>query len=235
MPPTTRSAKQPTPQVVDQAGQSSTVAGIVAVSIAIVAAIVLRFWASLDDFWLDEIWSWIGAGLLQRPFEVFTRIHHDNNHHLNTLVLYALGRDAPFYVYRLPAVLAGIGTVLLCGQVARQWSHAAAVSATLLTGCSFLLIQYSSEARGYAYLLFFTMASFALIQKSFESQRAIWEALFACCAILGFLSHLTYLFAYVALVAWSIWRKVRRDGWLSRQHIVPAVFEILIPTSFVVF
>src|SRR3954452_10860912 len=131
-----------------------TIVGIAAVSIAIVLAIVLRIWASLDDFWLDEIWSWVKAMQLKSPLEVFTRVHHDNNHHLNTLVLYAIGRDAPFYLYRLPAVLAGIGTVLLCGWVARPWGRPAAVTAILLTGCSFLLIEYSSEARGYAYLLF---------------------------------------------------------------------------------
>ena len=91
----------------------------------------------------------------------------------------------------------------------------AAVAATLFTGCSFLLIQYSSGARGYAYLLFFTMASFAAIQESLDRPRALWDVLFAGCAIFGFLSHLTYLFAYVALVAWSLWRRIRGDGWFA--------------------
>lgn len=215
-----------------RSGQLPTFIGFVAVSIAIALAVVLRFWASLDNFWLDEIWSWMMAMRLKSPLEVVTRLHHDNNHHLNTLVLYLFGKDAPLYLYRLPAVVAGIGTVLLCGWVARRWNGPAAVAATLLTGCSFLLIEYSSEARGYAYLLFFTMASFAVIQESLERPRAIWDVLFACCAILGFLSHLTYLFAYVALVAWSLWRRIRRDGWLSRRHIVPLIFQILIPAGF---
>ena len=215
-------------------GQLPTIIGWGAASIAIVLAVVLRFWASLDNFWLDEIWSWMMAGQLNSPLEIVTRLHHDNNHHLNTFVLYSFGKDAPVYLYRLPAVLAGIGAVLLCGWVARRWSRPAAVAATLLTGCSFLLIQYSSEARGYAYLLFFTMASFAVIQESLERPGAIWQMLFACCAILGFLSHLTYLFAYVALVAWSLWHRIRRDGWLSRRHIVPFICQVLIPGSFVV-
>jgi hypothetical protein len=194
---------------------------------------VLRVWASLDNFWLDEIWSWMMAGQLKSPLEVVTRLHHDNNHYLNTLVLYTLGHDAPVYLYRLPAVVAGIGTVLLCGWVAHRWSRAAGVAATLLTGCSFLLVQYSSEARGYAYLLFFTMWSFAIVQESLERPRIIWNILFALCAVLGFLSHLTYLFTYVALVAWSVWGSIRRDGRLLRRHIVPFVFQILIPSSFV--
>ena len=66
-----------------------------------------------------------------------------------------------------------------------------------------------------------------------SSARAIWNVLFAGCAILGFLSHLTYLFAYVALVVWSSWHTIRRDGWVSRQHIVPIIFQVVIPGSFV--
>jgi hypothetical protein len=206
--------------------------GAVVVAIAIILAFVLRLWASLDNFWLDEIWSWMMARQLKSPLEVLTRLHHDNNHHLNTLVLYAFGPDAPLYLYRLPAVLAGTGAVLLCGWVAHRWSRPAAVAATLLTGCSFLLIQYSSEARGYAYLLFFTMASFAVIQESFERPRVTWDVLFACCAIFGFLSHLTYLSAYVALVGWSMWRRIHRDGWLSRRHIAPLIIQLLVPSIF---
>jgi hypothetical protein len=210
----------------------STIIGIVTVAIGIALAIVLRFWASFDDFWLDEIWSQMMAAQLKSPLEVVTRVHHDNNHYLNTLVLYAFGQDAPVYLYRLPAVLAGIVAVLLCGWIARQWSRPAGVAATLLTGYSFLLIQYSSEARGYAYVMLFTMASFAVIQESLERPRAIWNILFAGCAVLGFLSHLTYLFAYVPLVAWSFWRRFRRVGWLSREHIVPLICQILIPAGF---
>lgn len=218
-----------------QPGRLPMIAGIAAIAVAITLAAVLRFWASLDDFWLDEIWSWFMAMQLKSPLDVILRVHHDNNHHLNTFVLYALGNNAPLYLYRLPAVVAGIGTVLLCGLVARHWSRVAAATATLITGCSFLLIQFSSEARGYAYVLFFAMASFAVIQESLERPRIIWDVLFACFAVLGFLSHLTYAFAYIALVVWSLWRRISVYGWQSRQHISPLVFEVLIPAAFVVF
>ncbi len=227
--------RKPTSPPAVQDGRLSSIAGVAAAAIAIAFAVVLRFWASLNDFWLDEIWSWTMAMRLKSPLDVILRVHHDNNHYLNTLVLYAFGKDAPIYLYRLPAVIAGIGTVLLCGVVARRWSRVAAVTAMILTGCSFLLIEYSSEARGYAYVLFFAMASFAAIQQSLDRPRALWDVLFACFAILGFLSHLTFLFAYVALVAWSFWRRIRRDVWVSRRHIVPLVFQILVPAAFMVF
>jgi hypothetical protein len=201
-------------------------------AIVITVAAVVRFVASLDNLWLDEIWSWMIAVRLTSPLEVITRVHHDNNHYLNTLVMYACGGDASMSLYRLPAVVAGIGTVLLAGTVAKQWSAVAAMTATLITGCSFLLIQYSSEARGYAYLLFFTTASFAVMQQSLNQPRAVGEILFAIFTVLGFLSHPTYSFAFVALVSWSAWHRIATDGWLSRRHIVPLIFEVLIPGIF---
>src|SRR5262245_26437067 len=109
------------------------------------------------------------------------------------------------------------------------------VAAPLLPGYPFLLIQYSSEARRYAFLVFFTMASFAVTQESLERPRALWNMLFAVCAIFGFLSHLTYSFAYAALIAWSVWHRIRRDGWRSRPQIIPLVCGILIPCAFVLF
>jgi hypothetical protein len=234
----------PKPQKTQPRGQTSSstadsgqskFAAITAVVIAIVFGAVLRLWASLDAFWLDEIWSWIKVAQLSSPAQILTRVHGDNNHHFNSLIIYLFGRNAPLYMYRLPAVLAGIGTVVLCGLVARRWNRPAAVAATMIAAFSFVLIEYSSEARGYAYLLFFTMASFAVLQASFERPRPLWDALFACCAILGFLSHLTYMFAYAAFIAWSAWHHIASDGWLSRRHFRPFLFQVLVPCASVLF
>ena len=204
----------------------------VIIAVALMVASVVRFIASLDNFWLDEIWSWMIARQLASPLEVITRVHHGNNHYLNTFVLLAFGDGTPMQYYRWPAVAAGIGTVVLAGVVARNWNSVAAVTATVITGSSFLLIQYSSEARGYAYLLFFAIASFAVMQESLKKQRAIYEALFAFFTLMGFLSHPTYAFAFAAFFSWSIWDRVSSDGWLSRRHLVPFIFEVLIPFGF---
>lgn len=205
------------------------------VGVGIVIAIALRVAASLGDFWLDEIWSWYIATPLKNPLDILFNVHHDNNHYLNSFVLFALGRDAPIFLYRLPAVIAGVGAVLLAGQIARKWNWPAAVAAVLLTGCSFFLVEYSSEARGYAYLMFFTLAAFATLQVAFDSPGFLWNGVLAGCAVLGFLSHLTFAFAYAALVAWSVWHNVAQNGWLSRRHLLPITFQVLIPAAFLAF
>src|SRR4051812_42400485 len=69
------------------------IVAMVVIGITIVLSAVLRFWASLDDFWLDEIWTWTKAAQLNNWLDILQGVHHDNNHYLNTFVLYAIGKD----------------------------------------------------------------------------------------------------------------------------------------------
>lgn len=196
---------------------------------AVLAAAAYRFLASLDDFWLDEIWSWLIVTRVQSASQIFTDIRHDNNHFLNTWIMYGLGADCHWFFYRLPAVAAGIATVAMCGWTARRWGRLAVLTATLITGASFPLIQYSSEARGYAYALFFAVAAFEILQESLDRPRNWLDAMFACCAVLGLLAHITFVYAYVALVGWSLWRLFRRHGIWSSRHWAVLVWQILVP------
>src|SRR5512135_3181929 len=52
---------------------------------------VLRALAARGDLWLDEIWSIEWARKAGSFLGVFTNVHVDNNHYLNTLFLRALG------------------------------------------------------------------------------------------------------------------------------------------------
>ena len=47
------------------------------------------------------------------PWEILTRCHSDNNHPLNSLCLYVLGEQRHWFAYRVPSLLAGVGTVAL--------------------------------------------------------------------------------------------------------------------------
>ena len=201
---------------------------------ALLIAVAYRLLASLDDFWLDEIWSWLLATRVQSATQIVTQIRHDNNHFLNTWVIYMLGTDRHWFVYRLPAVCAGIGTVAMCGVFARRWGRLGVLTATLITGASFPLIQYSSEARGYAYALLAAVVGLELTDRSFHKPRLWSDALFACCAVFGFLAQLTFAYAYGALVAWSVWSLFRRHGIWSPRHAAVLVWQILIPVAMLV-
>jgi hypothetical protein len=187
-----------------------------------------------DDFWLDEIWSWriarsarSAADLLASPA---ARV--DNNHPLNTLLLYLLGDLAYWPAYRIPSVLAGVGTVVLAAwHVSRRFGRTEGAFAAVLLGLSYPLVHYSSEARGYAPMTFFAMAGFVSLDRFLGKRSWRTAATFAASAILGLLSHLTFAHFYVAAVIWSASRlfresRSRRDAtraFLS-CHVAPVAF-----------
>lgn len=199
--------------------------------VMVVVATALRFWASITPLWLDEIWTVFLLEKVRSPLEVFTGIHHDNNHYLNTLYLYFVGRPETWWLYRLHSVAAGAGAVVLAGLIGRRRGRAEAVGSMVLIGFSYLLIHYSSEARGYALLVFFALLAYWAITDYAEHRRWPSAVVFAAASILGFLSHLIFLQFYVAVFVWSLWRFARqRTSWgraaadLALGHAPPVAF-----------
>jgi hypothetical protein len=196
--------------------------------VIVAVAAVLRIWASLGDLWLDEIWSVAFAGRITSPLEVFTRIHRSNNNHLNTLLLYLLGDQPHWVIYRVPSVVAGIATVLVAGHIGLRRGRTEAVFAMLLTSFSYLLIHYSSEARGYGLALFFDLLALDFLE-SYLVAKSAWKLPgFWVSCILSLLSHLMFVMVYAGLAAWSVVRLAReRRGWgeflgrLAILHCVP--------------
>lgn len=135
-------------------------------------ALALRVAGAQGDLWLDEIWSLahVDGG---SPIDVFTSIHHDNNHHLNSLWLVLVGSHQPPMLYRVPAVAAGTATVLLLASM-RPGGRVAAV----LAASSSFLVHYDSEARGYALAALFCVAGRApsrsarMVHHAFRGFRA---------------------------------------------------------------
>ena len=169
-------------------------------------AAALRLAASAGPLWLDEIWSLQFAAQIARPLDVFARIKHDNNHFLNTLWLYLMGPGRPFWLYRLPAAVAGTLSVFVAGRIGAWRGRADQFAAMAIVACSYLLIHYSSEARGYALAVFFALASYACLRQFLARGERVWGVLFSVSAMLGLLSHPTYVHCYFAGLCWSAWR-----------------------------
>ena len=208
----------------------------IAGSILIVAlAAVIRIRAAHNDLWLDEIWSIDFATLITSPLDVFTKIHHDNNHYLNTLWLYCVGPHGNWLQYRILSIVAGIGTVILAGLIGRERNMATAVFAMALTTGSYVLILYSSEARGHASVIFFSFLSYYLLDRYLKEQRSTVALLFSFSAVLGLLSHLIFLNFYLAAALWSAVHLIRTQRSVKRVlvglclcHAAPVAFVALI-------
>lgn len=98
----------------EKVGQSAKWFWILTAVILVIAA-GLRIVGMIDDFWLDEIWSWTFAMEKQSIVDIFTSIHHDNNHYLNTIWLHLIGDQPVLWVYRLHSYMAGLACICGCG------------------------------------------------------------------------------------------------------------------------
>lgn len=202
-------------------------------ALIVAGATIARVYAALGDFWLDEIITWMMVFRLE-PIEAWWEIlliRQETNHFLSTWILYLLGPEVPWTFYRLPAVLAGAGTVVMAGLICRRRGRLEALTAMLLVGASYPLIHYSSEARGYAYVVFFSFLSVFLADRSLTSPRLRWDILFSICAILGFLAQLLYLYCFVSIAAWAVWR-MWREGRTWRAIAIKTVRGYTLPVLF---
>ena len=193
-----------------------------AILVVLVIAALLRLAATWNDLWLDEIWTLTLIGPLHSPLEIVTSLHHDNNHVLNSLFLYLLRPIGWDWLYRVPALIAGIATMALGAFLATlddarapgpsdASPHVRALVTALVLGISHPLIQYGSEARGYALALAFGLGAIAVALRDGVRPRS--AAAPACWAllILAFLSHALALHVLTALIAWGAVRALRRD------------------------
>lgn len=198
-------------------------------------ALLLRIMAALGDFAIDEAWSLLMVQNQASSIEhIYTRIKLDNNHILNSLWMFLLGEQSYWPLYRIPAVLGGIVTVVFMHKTARRFGGFAGFSALVLYGFSFPFVFYSSEARGYGLMMAFMAVNLYLILKMLEDFN--WSkarlGLFWVSVVLGVFSHTTFVFYYGSVVLWSALR-IKNSGKqgilpvlqkLSQLHAVPAIF-----------
>ena len=213
--------------------------------VVVVVAAAARIAAAMNDLWLDEILALGAACHLSSAVDVFTGLHSEINHHLYTLYLFLLRPENNWFDCRIPSLVAGVGAVVVAGAIGRRRSRACGFFAMLLLGSSYVMILYSSEARGYALAVFFALAAFHLLDRYLETSvkgdRPIfvgtkigtvpWPLVagFSVCSILGFLSQLTFVSFYLATLAWSLYRlKGEPKGRLVRTmlccHAAPLLF-----------
>jgi uncharacterized membrane protein len=183
------------------------------VFLIVAVGFLLRLFCSRGDLWLDEIWSISLADNAGSPLDILTAIHHDNNHHLNTLVDYFLHDPQWLWLYRLGPVLAGSLAVFVAARCAR--SPFERRLAALLFAFSFLLVFYSSEARGYAYVMLFSLLAYLIFNLEFKPLRH--AVIFTAVCILGFLSHLTFVYTYGGLLAAGIVCAWQKRDWREKR------------------
>jgi hypothetical protein len=182
----------------------------------------VRVFAAHNDLWFDEVWT---LQLLRERVhslgELFTNFKHSNNHHLCSLWMWLVGQNASALVYRLPSVLASIGTIVVAALIGLRRSRFEGCIAVILTSWSYLLIHFGTEARGYSLAIFFALLAWYALQQFEERRSWIWIVVFWSAVVLGFLAHLEFVICFAGLVVWALWRFLR-----SRQKWQQAVLDL---------
>ncbi len=196
----------------------------------VVLGALVRIPPAFGDLWLDEVWTILAAAELRSPLEVFTGFSESNNHHLNTLVAYFLGAGAHPVLYRLHSLAAGMASVALAWDIGRFRGRSTAVIAGALVATSYVLIHFSSEARGYALLVFFALATYDAAWRfgrapGWRSAVTVWV-----CTPLGFLSHLTYLYVFLATGTWLVIHLFRQSPH-PREALERALWCLGVPVA----
>jgi hypothetical protein len=202
--------------------------------ILIVLAAVLRVLATHNDVWLDEIISLRTANAVKSPWQIFSEVHSDNNHYLNTLYLYFVGQQSYGPVYRYLSVVFGVGLVPAGYWLLARRSRVEAVILAGLLACSYPLIHFSSEARGYSGALLGSVLAYTALARCIaekgEWRRSLWMGLtYGLALVLAVLSHLTACLIWFPLACGSLLILMGRPGRL--KSVLMWIAINLLPTT----
>ena len=198
---------------------------------------VVRVFAARNDLWFDEVWT---LELLRERVhsfgDLFINLKHSNNHHLCSLWMWLVGPNASALVYRLPSVLASVGTVVLAGLIGLRQSRLEGYIAVILTSCSYLLIHFGTEARGYSLTIFFALLAWFALQEFDERRLRTWLIVFWSALVLGFLAHLEFVVCFAGLFVWSLCRFARnRPNWRQTVLDLSTLFTLPIAALLVFY
>ena len=196
-------------------------------------AAMVRIIAAHNDLWLDELISLQIANAVRTPWQIFSAVHSDNNHHLNTLYLYLVRAHDSAPEYRYLSLVWGVALVPAGYWLLARRSRVEAVILAGLLACSYPLIHFSSEARGYSGALFGSMLACAALTRwmaeTGESQRSFFLGLtYGMAMVVAILSHLTACLVWLPLTLGSLLVLLERPvrmKWLLRWvgvNLLPA-------------
>jgi len=167
-------------------------------------AIALRIVFSRTEIGFDEIFSYnlvTPTDISAVSFStIFTGIHSDNNHHLNSLYLYWLGDNSSFLIFRLHSLVAGAGSLALAYLIGQRSRYSCGPLTMFMVGFSYIILVYSTEARGYSLMMLFALFCIYSYERSSTSKSIGWGLALSVSASLGLLAHATFLFLLGGLV-----------------------------------
>ncbi|MDY6832913.1 MAG: glycosyltransferase family 39 protein [Thermodesulfobacteriota bacterium] len=195
----------------------------------------LRIAAASDCLWFDEIWSYMLSRHMTQPWQALTVVNVvDNNHPLNTFFMYMMGDPYDWRWFRVPSLITGTLLLILIWRAADRFSPSAGMPALFMATVSHPFILYSSEARGYAPALFFSVSAFFFIQQYRQERGTRPLVLFWFTITMGLLANLTVAFIWLAIFLWSVMHEMRVSSSFrtAMTHILKCHLVPLLPMAY---
>ncbi len=176
----------------------------------LVLALILRLIGARGDLGQDEILSLSTVAKVKRIDRIFWAVNFDNNHPLNSAWLYIVGAHASYLVLRAFSIALGLGTVVAAGIWGARRSRVTGLIGMLLMATSYFMVNYQSEARGYAGLVLCMLLASMALESILEGKDRRLPLAFALLG--GFLFHPYVIFAGAAMAVtclWIVWKRER--------------------------
>jgi len=179
---------------------------LIPVAVLSLFALLARIPYINDPMRHDEAYSFVVFAKLPLRLAV-ADYHFPNNHLFHTLLMHIsqrlFGNDP--WVVRLPALTAGIALVPTGYLLTRElYGRMAAWVAGAALAAAPILIHYSSNARGYSLLAFWTLLLFILALELTRRSNLFYWNLAALVSALGFYTLPVFLMPFGVVITWLI-------------------------------
>jgi hypothetical protein len=207
----------------------------IAIAAAVLLGLGLRLTAAGGDLWLDEIWSLDLVERARGVSDIFFGVPHANNHYLNSVWLWLVGRDAPPLLTRSVAVGLGSLSVVAAAAAAARAGRIAAPLAAAFFATSYFFVHYGSEARGYAGVILCILVAKAAMDLLVDDcpPAAAWWAFGASIMVGGFF-HVT-MAASAAALACAASMELFEKGRLRRCALIVGMSALACAPALAVF
>jgi len=148
-------------------------------------------------------------GYASKPIYVGLSLYNEPNNHIfhTLLVHFAMKVAGPAeWAVRLPAFFAGsVLTLLIFAFARRLGGPIAALIAAAFAGTSSVLIEYSTNARGYTIMWCATVAVLISAYETFRRASPSWFLVLTISAVIGFWTIPVFVMPFGGSMVWIIW------------------------------
>jgi len=202
--------------------------------------VALRVLGMQGDLWFDEAWTLETLRRLESLGQIFSIYRHHTNHLFNTLLMSAFPPLLPDGIYRIPSTCAAIVSLPLIWVFAQRQSGHYSLGACLMYALSLIAIAYGTEARGYGFMVLFSLTAFLALDATLREEDWRWVGIYWAASILAFIAHPSFVVFFSAMLLWSFCldftaRISRIVEILGKCHLVPVATCVLIYLRFYQF